>query len=191
MDISHFPNEVIIALARAFDFDIERRPTDSLWFKVAPEIELIPIAGEGTGSIYMQLKDRGDILFVDSEGSGGIIAPDLKSLMLLFVCHPYWQDLLKFSGGGSLAEMRRTLPFAQAEYYLNSPEVSQLNAMIRKRLSLPNVADVVDTLHTSVMRSSERLKITAPDGSTFRSLFNTFTVERHTGYRRAKHEGKL
>jgi hypothetical protein len=185
MDIKQFPIEVTKALAWPFDFDIQRVTRGACWFTIFPTIELVPLAGEGSGGIYAQLKDRGDILFVDSEGAGGIIAPDLESLILLFVCHPYWRDLLKFSGGGILAEIRRVLPFAERDYYQDTPEARELGAMIRERLGLPHVTDVIDILHSSVASSSERLTLIAPDGSKLGSLFNRFTADHNPAWRRA------
>lgn len=183
MDLAQFPAEVIEALAWPFDFDIERIPDDPPGFTVSPDVELTPIAGEGSGGLYARLQDHGDILFVDSEGSGGIIAPDLESLILLLVCHPYWRDLLKFSGGGSLAEMRRVLPFAERDYYEETPEARELGVMIRARLGLPHTTDVVDMLHASVSSSPGRLTLAAPDGSRFASLFNRFTVDNEPSWR--------
>jgi hypothetical protein len=191
MDIFLLPDEVINALAGSYDFHIKHRPNGPLYFSVSPATDLIPLAGDAAGGVYAQLKDRGDILYVNSEGSGAIIAPDLQSLMLLLVCHPYWQDLLKFSNHGSLSEMQRTLPFAHSEYFLEAPETLKLGHMIRKRLNLPPVTDVVDALHTSVANSPERLTILSPDGYKYGSLFGRFTSEQHTGYKRAKREGRL
>src|SRR5262249_28335778 len=117
LDISSFPREVVEALAWPFDFSINEIPDAPLWFSVRPAMSLTSLASEGTGGIYASLDSTGEILFVDSEGSGSIVAPNLESLLLIFVCHPYWRDLLKFSGGGNLHEMRRTLPFAEHDYF--------------------------------------------------------------------------
>jgi hypothetical protein len=185
MDIKQLPADVTKALAWPFDFDVEGGPRSAIWFTVSPTTELLPLASDKSGGIYVQLKDCGDILFVNSEGAGGILAPDLKSLILLFVCHPYWQDLLKFSGGGVLGEMRRALPFAERDYYQDLPEARQSGAMIRERLDLPHDTDVVDLLYSSVARSPERLILTAPDGSKLGSLFNRFTADHNPAWRRA------
>ena len=75
--------------------------------------------------------------------------------MLLFVCHPYWRDLLKFSGGGSLAEMRRVLPLVVADFYEDVPEARELGRMIRQCLNLGHATDVVDQLHASVVSSPQ------------------------------------
>jgi hypothetical protein len=54
----------------------------------------------GTGD-----REQLPILYVTSEGQAGTIAPHLTALLGTFVGAPYWQDLLKFSGGGDLGEM--------------------------------------------------------------------------------------
>lgn len=184
MDVKHFPPEVVKALAWPFDFDIRRASRDDFYFTISPPTELVPLAGDGAGGVYAQLKEAGDILFVDSEGSGGIIAPNLESLLVLFVSHPYWRELLKFSGGGSLAEMHRALPFAERDYYRSQQKTRELGYMIRKRLQLPDIPNSIELLHSSVTSSSQRLKLSAADGSQFGSLFNRFTVERNPAWRR-------
>lgn len=190
MNVKQFPTEVTKALAWPFDFDIKRVSRGAVSrgvfeFTISPPVKLIPLAGDGAGGVYAQLMDRGDILFVDSEGAGGVIAPDLEGLILLFVCHPYWRDLLKFSGGGRLAEMRRTLPYAERDYYEDEPEARVLGAMIRRKLDLPDVADVVGVLHASVASTSKRLTLTGSDGCKYDSLFRQFTANSNPAWRRA------
>ena len=184
MDIAQFPTEVTKALAWPFDFDIRGIPLNRIWFAVVPAIDMVPIARDGTGGIFARLNDCGDIPYVDSEGSGGVIALNLDALILLFVCHPYWKDILTFSGGGKLAEMRRTLPFAERDHYGAAPGARKLGALIRGRLGLPHTTDLVDILHPSVSSSQDRSTLIAPDGSRLGSLFNTFTVDRNPGWRR-------
>lgn len=184
MNVERFPAEVVRALARPYDFDIHGASLVSIWFRTSPEIELKLLARDGAGGIYGQLRDRGDIVFVSSEGAGGIIAPDLETAILLFVCHPYWRDLLKFSGDGKLSEMRRTLPFAERDYFERTPNARELGAMIRENLGLPSVTDVLDVLYTSVAATPQRLTLLAPDGSKLGSLFNRFTVDRNPAWRK-------
>jgi hypothetical protein len=182
-DISNLLSEVADALAWPFDFAIDGIPDTPLWFSVRPPMSLTPIAGEGAGGIYASLDSTGEILFVNSEGSGSIVAPNLESLLLIFVCHPYWRDLLKFSGGGSLREMRRTLPFAAHDFFEDVPEVIGLGAMLRTELHLPGTRDMVDVLHASVASSGQRIQMLAPDGSKLTSLFNEFTAMDNPAWR--------
>ena len=56
--------------------------------------------GDGDGDF-----DQMPILYVTSEGQAGKVASNLSEWLAIVVAVPYWQDLLKFSGGGDLAEM--------------------------------------------------------------------------------------
>lgn len=183
MNIQTFPPEVIEALVWPFDFDVRRASASANWYKTDPPAELIELAGEASGGVYARL-NTDEIVFIDSEGGAGIIAPNLESAMLLLVCHPYWRDLLKFSGAGSLAEMRRTQPLAERTFFEDLPEARDLGDMIRDRLRLPKITDVVESLHNSVTSSTEKLILRAPDGSEFSSLFGRFTADRNPSWRR-------
>jgi hypothetical protein len=134
------------------------------------------MAGEGTGGLYAEIVSSGQILFVDSEGAGGIIADSLTSLIELIVTHPYWRDLLKFSGGGSLLEMQRSLTWAAAEYAECYPEASDAVRLVQTSLGIDASSTALERLHRSVSTSQEHVRLYAPHGSEFESLFNHFTA---------------
>jgi hypothetical protein len=174
LKVSDIPADVREVLAFPFDFCIDEIPDDPLWFTTIPATSLIPIAGEGTGGLYAQLAESGHILFTDSEGAGGIVADSLADLMTLVVTHPYWRDLLKFSGGGSLSEMRRAVDWAAREYLDCYPEAQDALDFIQTSLCVTPSPDALDRLHHSVSTSSQILRLYAPDGTEFDSLFNRF-----------------
>ena len=181
MTTSEIPEDVRGILAYPLDFAVDEIPSDPIWFSTQPVTELVPLAGEGTGGLYAMLAASGEILFVDSEGSGGIIASSLTALLELILSHPYWQDLLKFSGGGDLAEMRRTASFAATDYYACYPEAAAACQRMSKRLGISTPGDPIGLLHKSVSESPQRLRLFAPDGSELESLFKRFTVDsNHT-----------
>ncbi len=183
MTISEIPDDAREVLAYPFDFDVHEIPSNPIWFSTQPETELVPLAGEGTGGLYAMLAASGDILFVDSEGSGSIIAPSLTALFQIIVSHPYWQDLLKFSGGGALAEMRRTAPFAATDYDDCYPEAAAACELLAKKLGVPPSDDAIGILHRSVSGSRQRLRLFATDGSELDSLFKRFTVDSNASWR--------
>jgi hypothetical protein len=170
------PADIREVLAFPFDFAIGEIPDDPLWFTTTPTTDLVPIAGEGTGGLYAQLAASGHILFTDSEGAGGIIAESLSDLIQLIVTHPYWMDLLKFSGGGDLSEMRRAVDWAAREYADCYPEAAEALHLIQTSLSIPPSPDCLERLHRSVSASSHIVRLYAPDGCELRSLFNHFTA---------------
>jgi hypothetical protein len=176
LKISDIPADVREVLAFPLDFSIDENFDGPLWFTTTPTTNLIPIAGEGTGGLYAQLANSGHILFTDSEGAGGIIADSLADLMQLVVTHPYWRDLLKFSGGGSISEMRRAVDWAAREYSDCYPEIPETLRLIQASLGITPSSESLDRLHRSVSTSSQILRLYAPDGTEFDSLFNRFTA---------------
>jgi hypothetical protein len=184
LTISDIPENLIEILDWPFDFAVNDIPEDPLWFSTKPAKSLRPIAGEGTGGVYSIINGTEEIIFVDSEGSGSIVAPNLESLMLIFACHPYWRDLLKFSGSGLLEEMRRTLPFAEYDYFKDQPEVKKLSSVLRMELRLGDTIDMVEVLYYSVSTSEKKLQLFAPDGWKLDSLFNNFTAMDNPTWRK-------
>ena len=176
LKIADIPEDVREVLAFPFDFGVEEVPDDPLWFTTAPAIDLLPIAGEGTGGSYAELVGSGKILFVDSEGSGGIIADSLTDLLQLIVTHPYWRDLLKFSGNGSLAEMERSVNWAAREYADCFPDAPGALRLIQTSLNIMPSAESLKRLHQAVTTSARTIRLFGPDGSELGSLFNRFTA---------------
>jgi hypothetical protein len=189
LTIEQIPESLHGVLGWPFDFEIAAIPDDPLWFTTEPKVDLIPIAGEGTGGLYAIIRGTGEILFVDSEGAASIVSPSLQDLLLIFVCHPYWRDLLKFSGSGSLEQMRRTLPFARRDYFQDEPEVPSLAAQIRNELRLPDTVDMVEVLHRSVTESESKIRLFASDGWKLDSLFAKFTVDDNRNWKEAEQSG--
>jgi hypothetical protein len=183
MKIADLPQDVRNVLAHPLDFSVNEIPNDPVWFVTKPKTDLTPLAGEGAGGVYAMLADSGEILFVDSEGAGGIVASSLKEFLQLVVTHPYWLNLLKFSGGGSLAEMRRAVPFAATDFDDCYPEAAAAVALVCDRLGLSPSEDAIALLHRSVTTSPQRLRLFASDGSEFDSLFNKFTVNSNPSWK--------
>ncbi len=68
--------------------------------------EFAPIGSESSGGAFVLLP-AGQVLYVASEGRAGIIAASFEELIQLVVACPYWPDILKYSAGGDIDEMRR------------------------------------------------------------------------------------
>ena len=116
----HASKQLIDDLSWPFDFDVGRAADNSSWIKLDPETPFVVIAGEGTGGVFLAY-GRGDtnklpILHATSEGQAGRVASNLTEFLAVLMAVPYWQDLLKFSANGDLAEMRKTAVFMEREY---------------------------------------------------------------------------
>ena len=94
------------AFARVGDFDLSRNATARGWLRLESPESFQPIAEDASGGVYL-IGSGGRILYVTSDELAGVIAVSLADALSLFVAFPYWRDLLKFSGGGDLTEMKR------------------------------------------------------------------------------------
>jgi hypothetical protein len=96
------------------DFDLEGAGTE-IGYAVEGVTEAAVVARDGAGGVFAVIARSSRVLFVSAEGQAGIVARNLNALVLVVVC-PYWRDVLKFSGGGRLEEMRRAAPVLEAAW---------------------------------------------------------------------------
>lgn len=172
-------SSVVDILEWPFDFEICEPHLLSNDWPISLSEELVVLAEDGSGGAYcIQEKidpEESSVIFLSSEGQAGKVAKDLTEFLTIVVSLPYWRDLLKFSAGGELEEMRKAMPFLNAEILEDEPEIISKNKLISKALNLPTLADPVQTLFNSV-KSGTAVEINAADGSSYEGLFNTFSV---------------
>lgn len=166
---------VVNDLAEAYDFNIDRASRDYSWIRLAPDYRFLVVAGESTGGAFLAYGD-GDfdqmpILYVTSEGQAGKVASNLSEWFAIVVAVPYWQDLLKFSGGGDLAEMRRTAELVKGNY-AGEEVVNSAKAHLMKVLAMQEISDPIEVFHRNVAATD--CTVVAEDGWQYQSLFNTF-----------------
>ncbi len=165
-------------LAWPFDFDLARAERDHSWLALSPPVEFEIIAGEGAGGVYAAYGpgpiEIRPILFVTSEGQAGRISADLTQLIGMLIAIPYWQDILKFSGGGDLEEMRKAANYMRREYDEDYPELPAARDRIISMFSVPIPDDPIADLHRSVNNTD--CSAVASDGWKYESLFNKFTA---------------
>lgn len=89
---------------------------------------------------------------------------------------PYWLDILKFSAGGDLAEMRRAADALEATLD-DEDGINEAREEIRKQLDLPEADDPVGALYEAVAGSDAIVRAT--DGSPFTTLFNRFSIDNN------------
>jgi hypothetical protein len=166
--------ELVERLAWNFDLRIDLAPPEPAGFMIEGASDLEPIGSEGAGGWFIRLPDA-RILYVSSEGEAGTIASDLDAFLQLTIAHPYWKDVLKFSGGGELAEMRRAAGALEAMTLEEEEDLAEAREFVRSELKLPEPGDAVGALHQAV--STSRLVVRSPDGSTCAGLFGSFTID--------------
>lgn len=120
------------------------------------------------------------VLYADSEGSAGSLGLSLATTLATLVALPNWHDLLGFSGGGDLGQMRRSHAYFEEGVRRSHPDLGKAQAMIINALELEVLDDPVLTLWQSVhaMSPSESF-IDDDDGwLPWGSLFGEWTIER-------------
>lgn len=169
--------EIVDDLACAFDFDIDRASQDYSWIRLTTEHRFIVVAGESTGSAFLAYGngdfDQMPILYVTSEGAAGKVAANLGEFFGVLVTIPCWQDLLKFSGNGDLAEMRKTAKLLQHD--VEDENVTIAKNRLTNVLGIKEIADPVELLHHNVATTD--CTVVAEDGWRYESLFNKFTSD--------------
>jgi hypothetical protein len=168
------------ALEAVFDFRLSTEPLATDWFTILAAETFLPIAEAASEDVYLLGEASGRVVFVTTDGQAGVVARSIEDLLELMVTHPFWRDLLKFSGGGQLVEMRRAATFLDKEFHevgQAAEEDRHLISLISKRLCVSPNERAVELLHEAVSSGGADVKVKAVDGTEFVSLFNHFTVE--------------
>lgn len=188
LNILRTDSEIEGFLEKEFDFRPSRASTASTLFKFGGSDAFELIATDASGSefaICQSSKISGrPLLYVSSEGQAGVVARNLEEWLSTMVAIPHWHDCLKFSGGGKLEEMRRVLPFSEAEALQDSPQLESIRKKLRARLELPLLTDPVHSLFMAVTELSPIFPVLGSDGTPFDGLFNKFTVLSNPTWRR-------
>ena len=169
------------AVAWLGTFDLSFEPDEEPWFAIDGIEKPRQIASDGSGGAFV-LRPALDVLYVSSEGRAGVIADDFEAFIQLVVACPYWLDILKFSAGGNLAEMRRAARALEATLD-DEDEVNEAREEIRGALDLPEPDDPVGALYEAVAASDAIVRTT--DGSPFTTLFNRFSIDSNPMLRNA------
>ena len=161
--------------------DVSFAPDDESWFTIDGVESPRQIGGDGAGGAFVLLPSQ-NVLYVSSEGRAGIIAESFEAFIQLVVARPYWLDMLKFSAGGDLAEMRRAADALEATLD-DEDEVNDAREEIRKSLGLGEADDPVGALYEAIAASDAIVRAT--DGSPFTTLFNRFSIDSNPMLRNA------
>lgn len=123
------------------------------------------------------------MLYASSEGQAGIIARSLETGLSIIIDLPYWQDCLKFSGGGQLAEMRRVIPLSESDLVAATPQIASSRETLRKLLALSRLPDPVQELHAALTELSPLYPVSGSGGWQFEPLFGKYTVISNGAWR--------
>ncbi|KJC51511.1 hypothetical protein UB31_11325 [Bradyrhizobium sp. LTSP849] len=168
-------------VTRLGTFDVAFEPDEEPWFTIDGIESPRQIGSDGSGGAFVLLPSQ-EVLYVSSEGRAGIIADSFEAFVQLVVARPYWLDILKFSAGGDLAEMRRAAHALETTLD-DKDEVNEARADMRRALDLPQPDDPVGALYEAVAASDAIVRTT--DGSPFTTLFNRFSIDSNPMLRNA------
>lgn len=172
--------QVIDDLAWPYDFDLDRADADRLGFTLSPSMTFQVLAGDGTGGVFLAYgessPDHLPVLYATSEGQAGKFANNLGDAVALHLQLPHWKDVLKFSGNGDLAQMRRASTVLAADYAEDMPELPDAKARLLGALDVPVLDDPIAYLHRCVRETD--CTLVACDGWVWESLFNSFTIDQ-------------
>lgn len=161
-----------------FDFSPRRADTNARWITLKPNHRFKVIAGDSTGGVFLVYgegdESRLPILHATSEGQAGRVAANLTEWLALLMAIPYWRDLLKFSGGGKLTEMRRAAKFMEREYAEDYPELPAVRERLIRALHVPSLEDPIKILHRNVKATD--CTVVSDDGTDWMPLFNSFVA---------------
>jgi hypothetical protein len=180
-ELTQASNEIRRALELGFDIRLAES-VDAGWFRVNSKELFVAFAEDATGGVYLSGSASGRILYVTSEGQAGVVAMSLREFLQLIVTHPYWFDLLKFSGNGNVNEMLLAVPYLEAEQ--DDLEAAQDQKTVSFGLNIGKNPSAIQVLHRAVSSGGDDIEVLAPDGNHFGSLFNKFTVASNPMWRR-------
>ncbi|MBB4426496.1 hypothetical protein GGD66_005066 [Bradyrhizobium sp. CIR48] len=169
------------AVAWLFSLDVSFAPDEEPWFTIDGIESPRQVGSDGSGGTFVLLPSQ-NVLYVSSEGRAGIIADTFEAFVQLVVARPYWLDILKFSGGGDLAEMRRAAEALEATLD-DEDEINEAREEIRMNLALGEADDPVGALYEAIAASDAIVRAT--DGSPFTTLFNRFSIDNNPMLRNA------
>lgn len=161
--------------------DVSFTPDEEPWFTIDGIESPRQIGSDGSGGVFVLLPPQ-NVLYVSSEGRAGIVAENFEALVQLVVARPYWLDILKFSAGGDLQEMRRAAGALEATLD-DEDEINEAREEIRSSLGLGEADDPVGALYEAIAASDAIVRAT--DGSPFTTLFNRFSIDNNPMLRNA------
>jgi hypothetical protein len=174
--------DAVERLGGSFEFRRGINPEQPGWFTVDGIKTVQPIGEDGSGGVFALLPPSQRVLYVSSEGQAGIIAASLDEFIQLLMACPYWQDILKYSANGQLAEMRRAALALEATHEPDD-DFEEARAFLINELGLAKPDDPVGALHRAL--STSDIVARASYGEPFTTLFGGFTIDDNPFFRDA------
>ena len=163
------------------DLRVEDDPRQPLWFTVDGTRDITVIARDGSGGLFITVPSSPRVMYVSSEGQAGVIAGNIDEFVALIVACPYWRDLLRYSGGGKLDEMRRAWPAVEESWLEESDADNDDNYdkedMREKLMAAIGITSPDDPVSLPFANIATQVAFAhAEDGNALEPLFGRFTI---------------
>jgi hypothetical protein len=171
-------------LREMVDFDVEDlESADGSTARLSSGESLHVIACDGAAGRFFLVGGQArlrPVLYADSEGSAGLVGSSVPSALATMVALPNWRDLLSFSGGGDVGQMRRAQAGLEEGVRRRHPDLDGLQATLVSELGLVLPDDPVMALWDSVRATDPDVVFIddADGGLPWGSLFHDWTIER-------------
>ena len=179
--------EALKILARTFDVELVTPSQNLADHQVQCTTELTIVAKDGAGGFFALVGtadvESRPVVFVSSEGQAGKIANSFREAMALIVSCPYWYDLLKFSGGAKIDEMRKALTYLEMELKEDEPSFNKKQTIILDILGINKIENPIAELHKAV-ESGLKEKIISIDGNNLDPLFGNSVADDNPMWRK-------
>jgi hypothetical protein len=168
-------NKRIADLLVRFDFDIARvvdGPCEQVHLASGEPLEMV--AGDASGGAFMLVGSGEEraIVYVGSEGEGGLIAKDLRDALALVVGLSNIHDATSFPYGDDGGErLRAWLVQTDEEIREDWPELDRERARIREVLMLPEAESLLESLHLA--QADERYRPISDAGDEYESMLRS------------------
>lgn len=175
----------VVRLLKTF-FDLELGHPDSFpqpYFTIQGDEHYVQFGVEGSGGSFLLGSRNGHVLYVSSEGSAGIVSPSLTRFLAILIAFPYWQDILKFSHGGKLKEMRKAAELLEPELQEDEPDIDAARSELARNLELDTSLDYVDLLHRAVSDKHWRVVVMSMEGGMYDPLVGRFATSDNPAWR--------
>ena len=159
-------------LGQYFDVEIGPHYAED-WYRIPDEDGYDSFGAEGAGGRYIQLQS-GKVLFIDSEGSAGVVAETLVEYLSLAINAAYWASMLHYSAGGQLAPMQTAERLLQSMACDEEDWPVAIRQSLNQALGITPLSSYADRLHQAVYNHAAQPLVLAPDGYAYDKLFGDF-----------------
>lgn len=179
--------EIAALLEEFCEFHLADGAQEEPWFACDSNHQLTVFGADAAGGRFALVQavtaEVARVMYISSEGQAGVIAHTIADALALMITLPYWQDCLKFSGGGKLAEMIRAQTLMEQDLVAEFPEARRVRERLFGALRVNPATNPLRKLHEAVFGDDCPRILAVSDGWVFSSLGGLHVVESNPSWR--------